>query len=181
MKISWIILSRIAALSESAYPRECCGAVVENIAVSEGGAVMESSVAVPEGHRRTLEVIPFTNIQDRMHEEDPIRYPQTSGTAYFADPIELIALFRSNRTIVLFYHSHIESPPYFSELDRRFALYDGEPAYPGVAYLIVSMRHKKACEYAVYEFAPAERAYRCTDHGTIIPPDESPPSTGESS
>ena len=50
------------------------------------------------------------------------------------------------------YHSHIDCDAYFSEEDQAAAILDGEPAYPGVVYLVVSVvegeiRNKKAFDW----------------------------------
>ncbi len=37
------------------------------------------------------------------------------------------------------YHSHIDCDAYFSEEDQNAAQFFGEPAYPGVVYLVVSV------------------------------------------
>jgi proteasome lid subunit RPN8/RPN11 len=42
--------------------------------------------------------------------------------------------------VAVIYHSHIDAGAYFSETDRRQALFGDEPMYPGVAYVVASVR-----------------------------------------
>jgi [CysO sulfur-carrier protein]-S-L-cysteine hydrolase len=105
------------------YPSECCGAVLVG-----GGR---------ESVRR------ISNIQDRLHREDPIKHPRDARTAYFMDPKELFELLREadqrHHAIRIFYHSHPEHGAYFSEEDKARAMAWDEPAYPDAAHLVVSV------------------------------------------
>ncbi len=105
------------------YPEECCGAVL--------AADSEQWV------RR------ITNIQDRLHREDPVRHPRDAGTAYFMEPKELLAVLREaedeRKLIRAFYHSHPEHGAYFSAEDSTRAMAWDEPAYPDACYLVVSV------------------------------------------
>ena len=106
-------------------PNECCGAVIE---------------ADGRHHVRR-----FTNIQDRLHSENPVDVPRTAATAYTPEPKDLFAALKAGDApgarLAVFYHSH---PPhavngaYFSDEDRARAMFGDEPAYPDVTYLVVS-------------------------------------------
>lgn len=114
----------IVAHAREAYPEECCGAVLEE-----------------DGHDRPRRI---TNVQSRLHAEDPGAHPRDARTAYHMDPQELLAVLRDSeqpgRYLKAFYHSHPDHDAYFSREDRRRGLFDGEPAYPGTAYVVVSVR-----------------------------------------
>jgi len=116
-------LEEIDRHAREAYPHECCGAVLD--------------VAGREAVRR------ITNIQDRLHAEDPVRHPRDARIAYFMDPKELYGVLReaeaTGRPIRAFYHSHPEHGAYFSDEDKARALAWGEPACPGSLYLVVSV------------------------------------------
>ena len=105
------------------YPNECCGAVLAG----------DSDQSV----RR------ITNIQDRLHREDPLKHPRDARIAYFMDPKELLAVLRESeaerKPIRAFYHSHPEHGAYFSEEDKARAMAWDEPAYPDACYLVVSV------------------------------------------
>lgn len=118
-------LDEIFAHARADYPNECCGAVVH-----QGG----------RDHVRR-----FTNIQDRLHAENPQANPRTASTAYSPEPAELLAALTAGDApgarLAVFYHSH---PPhavngaYFSSEDQARAMFGDEPAYPDVTYLVVS-------------------------------------------
>jgi 2-dehydropantoate 2-reductase len=99
---------------------ECCGAVVEGAA---------------------QRVIRFVNVQDELHAREPAVYTRTAESAYTprADAYELLdAAERAGERLAVLYHSHPKSGAYFSAEDRARALFDGEPAYPDVTYVVVS-------------------------------------------
>ena len=107
------------------YPNECCGAIIR-----------------ASGHDQ---VHRFTNIQDHLHAENPTETTRTATTAYTPEPKELLAALQagdaSGACLTVFYHSH---PPhavkgaYFSAEDQARAMFDDEPAYPDVTYVVVS-------------------------------------------
>jgi len=115
-------LDDILAHARATHPDECCGAVL-----SIGGRDVE---------RR------FTNIQSRLHEEDPVANPRDARTAYSPEPRELLAAIRDGEVpgsqLKIFYHSHTKVGAYFSGEDRARAMFGDDPAYPEVAYLVVS-------------------------------------------
>ena len=115
-------LEDILAHARATHPAECCGAVL----VRDGRDVV----------RR------FTNIQDRLHGEDPVNNPRSAETAYAPEPRELYAIVEGGDApgarLKVFYHSHTRVGAYFSGEDRARALFGDEPAYQGVVYLVVS-------------------------------------------
>ncbi len=118
---SW---EQIFAHAREDYPAECCGIVTEH----------------DNGRYR---VHRCDNIQDRLHQRDPEAHPRTSRTAYRMDDMQVHRILRETEEaagrVVAFYHSHIDCDAYFSEEDRNAAMFLGEPAYPGVVYLVVSV------------------------------------------
>ncbi|MBI3769894.1 MAG: M67 family metallopeptidase [Deltaproteobacteria bacterium] len=121
-------MAAMRAHAEETFPEECCGALF----------------VTPEGHvvRR------MTNVQNALHAADPSAHPRDARTAYQMDPRELFEVNRDGDRpgwrIMLFYHSHPSHGVYFSPTDKARALWgepDGEPepAYPGVAYVVISV------------------------------------------
>jgi proteasome lid subunit RPN8/RPN11 len=106
------------------YPDECCGAVVA------------------AGHAESVRRI--TNVQGRLHAEDPQAHPRDARTAYFMEPKELYAVIREAEThghaLRAFYHSHPEHDAYFSAEDEARAMAWDEPAYPDAAWVVISVR-----------------------------------------
>jgi proteasome lid subunit RPN8/RPN11 len=118
-------LDRIRRQAEAEYPAECCGVIL----AGPGGP----------GQRR---LFACRNVQDALHARDPERFPRDSRTAYYIAPEDLLEISRQEMqglAVQVIYHSHIDVGAYFSETDRRQALYDGEPTYPDAAYVVVAV------------------------------------------
>jgi proteasome lid subunit RPN8/RPN11 len=115
-------LAAIFAHARETHPDECCGAVV--------------NVGGRDQVRR------FTNIQGRLHAENPADFPRDATTAYTPEPRELLEVLRAadqpGTRLAFFYHSHSKNGAYFSGEDQARAMFDGDPAYPEVTYLVVS-------------------------------------------
>lgn len=116
-------LDEICAHAESVFPDECCGIIL---------------------HNGTQEYVrQCRNIQNDLHEEDPVAYPRDAKTAYLMHPDDLLAIHKESETenlpIKAFYHSHPNHEAYFSDKDRSDAIMWDEPVYPGVAYLVISI------------------------------------------
>lgn len=133
-------MEEICRQAERDYPRETCGILV--------GPANEKG--------KITGIHPCRNVQDKYHTLDPVSFPRTARSAYFIEPRDLLRIQRENRekkseTRVI-YHSHVDTGAYFSEEDRRIALSEGRPAYPGVAYLVVSVRKGKAGEVSLFHW-----------------------------
>ncbi len=116
-------LNEICLHAKSQYPEECCGIILHN--------------------GKQEHVRPCRNIQNDLHKDDPSMYPRDAKTAYVMHPDDLIAIHKESETeqlpIKAFYHSHPNHDAYFSEKDKSDAMMWGEPVYPGVAYLVISV------------------------------------------
>ena len=60
----------------------------------------------------------------------------------------------------MIYHSHIDAGAYFSETDRRNALVDGQPAYPGTTYIVVEVREGRAGDVRAFRWDEARRDFQ---------------------
>ena len=109
------------------------------------------------------EVRRITNIQDRLHEEDPGANPRDARIAYHMEPNELYAVLResedSARPIKVFYHSHPDHGAYFSEEDAARAMAWDEPAYPGAIYLVLSVTADAVKDRLAVSWDPAQRKF----------------------
>ena len=112
------------------YPYECCGIVLGKIGTTDQNILYRCE-----------------NIQNRLHEKDPVTFTRDARTAFFIDPKELMQILKKAHEkkleIKVFYHSHPKHDAYFSEEDKRMALFDGEPIYPSADYLVISIYEKK--------------------------------------
>ena len=117
-----VAVEEILTHARGTHPEECCGAVL-----SVGGRDV---------------VRHFTNVQNRLHREDTTTYPRGAETAYTPEPKELYGVLTEGEALgaalKVFYHSHTRVGSYFSAEDRARAMFDDEPAYPEVTYVVVS-------------------------------------------
>jgi proteasome lid subunit RPN8/RPN11 len=122
LRIARAALDEMLVHARATHPDECCGAVLE-----QGGRDV---------------VRRFTNIQGRLHREDPVANPRDAATAYTPEPAELYAAIRDGdapgSSLKVFYHSHAVRGSYFSGEDRARAMFGDDPAYPDVTYVVVS-------------------------------------------
>jgi proteasome lid subunit RPN8/RPN11 len=132
------------ALAE--YPCECCGIIIGFLETTEKDILFRC-----------------TNIQNKLHAMDPETHPRDARTAYNIDPRELMKILREAEakrvSIKAFYHSHPDHDAYFSEEDRKMAMFDGEPTYPGAAYLVVSVCDGKIKDEAWFAWNTATGSF----------------------
>ena len=135
-------LEAVIEHARATYPEECCGAILE-------------SASGPLVARR------LTNIQNRLHAENPRHHPRDARTAYYIDPADLLALECDAERLRLraIYHSHNDTGANFSKTDQRQASPLGEPLYPGVRYLVVSVIQGRVDDTALYAWQPESGNY----------------------
>ena len=140
-------LKKIFDQAEREYPNECCG------------MIMGAEKSTGELSR----LRPCKNVQDEYHRRDPENFPRTAGTAYFIEPRELLTIQKELRekkeAIRIIYHSHINAGAYFSEEDTKIACQEGEPTYPGVQYLVVSVANGKVKDRALFVWDSKSRKF----------------------
>ena len=109
------------------YPFECCGVVTGNA----------------EGQKVHL----CENVQNRLHSEDPVRFPRDARTAYFIERTKfdrIISTANENgEEIVALYHSHADHEAYFSEEDFAAQTVFGEPEFPNALHVVASVMDGK--------------------------------------
>ena len=132
----------IRAQAVEEYPFESCG------------------VILARGNERRL--LRCRNAQNELHARDPGRHPRDARTAYYIDPKDLLRigdLEREGFGIAVIYHSHVDAGAYFSDTDRRQALVDGAPAYPGAVYVVTSVVGGVADAVAAFRWDPDRRDF----------------------
>jgi len=139
-------LDQLAAHAVKHYPDEACGFLI--------GEKGQSSVS---------EFIPVKNVYDDMHAKYPETYPRTAKTAYLIDPRVQQKIFddaaSNQQEVKAIYHSHTDHDAYFSEEDRLVAAPWGEPNYPGVSYLVVSVWNGKLKEINEFYWDDRKQTY----------------------
>jgi len=126
---------QIRAHAEDCYPSECCGLVFESDVTFDGG------------------VRHCTNVQERLHQEDPEGFPRTARHAFRladADQLLLARSFDSEHPVRVLYHSHIDCAARFSPADLAGTSIDGEPLYPDLLHLVVAVREGVAGEMVLF-------------------------------
>jgi len=129
--------------AEADYPSECCGIIL----------VRGSS----ERH-----LMRCRNLQDALHQDDPVAHPRDSRTAYYIDPADLLRASRYEREgyrVAVIYHSHCDAGAYFSQTDKRNALFGGEPAYPDATYVVVSVGRGRVIAGGAFRWDAARRDF----------------------
>jgi proteasome lid subunit RPN8/RPN11 len=119
------LLRDLVAEGEARFPEEACGLVFEG----------------PKGKRAQAMV----NVIDRYHVRDPNHFPRNARTGYLMEPREQLAALeaaeRDGERLCAIFHSHVDVGAYFSKEDLAMAVTDeGEALYPGVEYLVLSVR-----------------------------------------
>jgi proteasome lid subunit RPN8/RPN11 len=135
-------LAEIRRHAEADYPSECCGVILARAA------------------ERAL--MRCRNLQDELHRADPVKHPRDSRTAYYIDPKDLLEIVRreaQGHRVAVIYHSHCDAGAYFSETDKRNALFGGEPAYPDALYVVVSVVSGRVAAAGAFQWNPEKRDF----------------------
>ena len=140
-------LQKICFQAEKDYPNETCGILTG-----------------PKGEKEKITgIYPCRNVQDEYHHQDPVSFPRTAQTAYFMDPRDLLRIQKEAREKGceprVIYHSHVNVGAYFSEEDQRMALSEGKLAYPGVSYLVISVKEEKVEDAALFDWDEKSRNF----------------------
>ena len=140
-------LQKICLQAEKDYPNETCGVLI--------GPIIDK--------KKVTRIYPCRNVQDDYHREDPVSFPRTARTAYFIDPNDLLRIQKEARQknceMRIIYHSHVDAGAYFSEEDQRIALSEGKPAYPGVSYIVISVKQGRAGEAALFDWEEKTKSF----------------------
>ena len=131
LKISQKLLDELFAESVRCHPFEACGFLLGK--VSADARIAEKFIAC-------------RNIQDELHAQDPARYTRTAATAYVIDSKEQDAVFAqatsAGQAVIAIVHSHPEHDAYFSAEDKANAAPWGEPLFPEMSYVVISVYGK---------------------------------------
>jgi proteasome lid subunit RPN8/RPN11 len=127
-------IREIYKLAIEQYPHECCGLILQ------------------QGIR------PCTNVQNQLHQADPINYPRTAATAFTFSAIDALFLSRNidaDNPVKIIYHSHPDVGAYFSHTDKNNALYEGQPIYP-VDHLVIDVQNSNVICAKIFRFIATE-------------------------
>jgi [CysO sulfur-carrier protein]-S-L-cysteine hydrolase len=118
------------------YPYECCGIITGD----EIGQIVHCC----------------ENIQNKLHDEDPGRYPRDARTAYLIDRKKFEKIVSTAKTqgkdIIAFYHSHPEHESFFSEEDVAAQTVFGEPEFPDVLHVVISVMNRRVYDIKCFKW-----------------------------
>ncbi len=147
-------MKSIVQHAEAQHPAECCG------------------ILTAGRNSQLSQVHPCENIQDRLHQEDPTRFPRDSRIAYYIDSQEQFRIISAAQCqggrVSGFYHSHVDCDAYFSDEDKERAMVWGEPAFPDAVYLVVSVFGEGVRDHKAFAWDEDERDF--TEVGVEVSP-----------
>jgi len=136
MKLNKPVIDKIYQHALEEYPDECCGIIT--------------------GTDGNQDVHRCTNIQNRLHAEDPVRYPRNAHTAYTIDRREFDGIIESARQhgndVIALYHSHCDHESYFSEEDVAAQTVFGEPEFHDAFHVVVSVMNGRIHDIKCYRW-----------------------------
>ncbi|HUJ74582.1 MAG TPA: M67 family metallopeptidase [bacterium] len=131
LSIPSALLEQCFAHGAETYPEEACGVL--------HGPLSDAM--------RLVAAQRLPNILNQLHVEDPERYPRTAAEGYVIDPQALFRLEQrlkgQGQAVRVIYHTHVDVGAYFSEEDKRRALWAGQPLLPGVVYLVCGVKARR--------------------------------------
>ena len=139
-------LEQIYYFARQSYPNECCGLILK------------------QGIR------PCKNIQNELHQSDPVNYPRSAQEGFVFSPKDALFLSRnidSENPVKVIYHSHPDVGAYFSNEDKKNALFDGEPIYP-VDYLVIDIQKEAVICCKLFRFIAGDYQLIAVLPGQII-------------
>jgi len=149
MKLNKDVIDRMYDHALSEYPDECCGIIT--------------------GNDDTQTVHHCENIQNRLHAEDPLRFPRDARTAYFIDRTEFDRVISSSlvkgEKVLALYHSHAEHEAYFSEEDVAAQTVFGEPEFPDALHVVISVMNQKIHDLKCFKWERGKKIFYADECG----------------
>ena len=147
MKLNKDVINTIYEHALKEYPEECCG------------------IITGKEDRQTVHIC--TNIQNRMHAEDPARFPRDARTAYFIDRNEFDSIISSSlkkgEDVLAMYHSHPEHEAFFSEEDVAAQTVFGEPEFADALQVVISVMDRKIHDLKCYKWEREKQFFFADD------------------
>ncbi len=139
------LIAEIFAHARECYPEECCGLLI----------------GMPDGGKQR--VVRCANVQSQRQARGESELDASQG--FWIDPSELEAALRAaqgrEEELRAVYHSHVDTEAYLSQTDLLAATGSGgEPIWPGVAHLVISVREGKVRSAALFEWDDARSVFR---------------------
>ncbi len=147
MNLHALTIQKISEHAQREYPFECCGIIT--------------------GRGDSQAVHQCKNIQNRLHAGDPVTYQRDARTAYSIDRTEFDRIIDSavqrGDPVTAFYHSHPEHEAFFSEEDAASQTALGEPEFPDVPHLVISVFSGRIADMRGYIWDGKSSTFRETN------------------
>jgi proteasome lid subunit RPN8/RPN11 len=147
MKLNKGVLEKIYGHALKEYPDECCGIIT--------------------GNDNEQIVHMCDNIQNKMHAEDPARFPRDARTAYIIDRSKFDSIIsyslKKGDKILALYHSHAEHEAYFSEEDVAAQIVFGEPEFPEALHVVISVIDRKIHDLKCFKWERENQVFFADD------------------
>jgi proteasome lid subunit RPN8/RPN11 len=147
MKLNKGVLEKIYGHALKEYPDECCGIIT--------------------GNDNEQIVHMCDNIQNKMHAEDPARFPRDARTAYIIDRSKFDSIIsyslKKGDKILALYHSHAEHEAYFSEEDVAAQTVFGEPEFPEALHVVISVMDRKIHDLKCFKWERENQVFFAED------------------
>lgn len=137
------VIDKMTNHALDSYPEECCGIVT--------------------GDGQSQDVHTCQNIQNRLHQEDPERYPRDARTAYTIEREEAEKIFslakKVGKDVIAFYHSHTDHEAYFSKMDKEVQTVFGEPEFPEAIHIVISVKDREVMDMKCFIWDKEKRDF----------------------
>ncbi len=147
MKLNKDVIDKIYDHALNEYPDECCG------------------IITGDNDKQTVHMC--ENIQNKMHAEDPARFPRDARTAYFIDRSNFDSIvsysLKKGEKILALYHSHAEHDAYFSEEDIAAQTVFGGPEFPEALHVVISVMDRKIHDLKCFKWDRENQVFFADD------------------
>jgi [CysO sulfur-carrier protein]-S-L-cysteine hydrolase len=147
LEIDGKVLSELHAHALECFPSECCG-----------------FVSGPADQPRWLDASERQiNQADKLHENNPERFPRTSTTYFAMDALRAERAIeqgqKNGRPIKVVYHSHCNAGAYFSDEDKATFAMANTLTWP-CAFIVVSVMAGKVADTKLWVHIPNSNDFR---------------------
>ncbi len=122
------LYAEIQTCALEAFPEECCGFILYDIA--------EEKEVVRK----------ISNVATERHASDPKNFPRDGSDGYIMEEKELLTVSQDLDSgayeLRSIYHSHPNGRAYFSSEDEARAMFWDEPLYPEAVYIVLGVDGK---------------------------------------
>jgi proteasome lid subunit RPN8/RPN11 len=144
VRVPIAVLNEVFAHAREAFPEECCGLIT----------------GVPADRYR--HVVRCRNDMTLWHQRDPESYPRDGKQGFYMNEQDYLRAEDEaggrGELVTCVYHSHVECPSYFSEMDQEFAEQPLFP-FPDAEHLVVAVIGGRVGSPSLFRRAPGRGGF----------------------